>query len=81
MTVAMSQNVSVRTRTPTLVASLTAMMLSIGYLTAATGPWLLGAVHNAASGWGPAVAALLLLTLSQLLPGLRATRPGVIESV
>ena len=69
-----------RARTPTLVASLTAMMLSIGYLTAATGPWLLGAVHDARSGWGPAVAALLLLTLSQLLPGLRATRPGGIGS-
>jgi CP family cyanate transporter-like MFS transporter len=65
-----------RARTPAVVASLTAMMLSIGYLTAATGPWLLGAVHDAASGWGPAVATLLLLTLSQLVPGLRATRPG-----
>jgi MFS transporter, CP family, cyanate transporter len=65
-----------RTRTPALVVSLTAMMLSIGYLIAATGPWLLGAAHDVSSGWTVPVAVLLALTLSQLLPGLAATRPG-----
>jgi MFS transporter, CP family, cyanate transporter len=65
-----------RTRTPALVVSLTAMMLSIGYLIAATGPWLLGAAHDVSSGWTVPVAVLLAITLSQLLPGLAATRPG-----
>jgi CP family cyanate transporter-like MFS transporter len=69
-----------RALTPALVASLTAMMLSIGYLIAATGPWLLGAAHDLSSGWKAPIAVLLALTLSQLLPGLRATRPGRIGS-
>jgi CP family cyanate transporter-like MFS transporter len=64
-----------RTNSPALVASLTAMTLSVGYLTAATGPWLLGAAHDLTSGWGGAIAVLLALTLAQLLPGLPATRP------
>jgi CP family cyanate transporter-like MFS transporter len=69
-----------RARTPALMASLTAMMLSIGYLIAATGPWLLGAAHDISSGWTVPVALLLALTLSQLVPGLAATRPGRIGS-
>lgn len=70
-----------RGKAPQLVASLTAMMLSVGYLTAACGPWLLGAVHDLSSGWGAPVAVLLALTLSQLVPGLRAARAGRIGPV
>jgi MFS transporter, CP family, cyanate transporter len=69
-----------RARTPALTASLTVMMLSIGYLIAATGPWILGAAHDLASGWTAPVAVLLALTLSQLLPGLPATRRARIGS-
>ena len=64
-----------RATSPGLVASLTAMTLSIGYLTAATGPWLIGAVHDLTSGWTAALGALLGLTLLQLVPGLAAARP------
>ena len=64
-----------RVTSPGLVASLTAMTLSIGYLTAATGPWLIGAVHDLTSGWTAALGALLGLTLLQLVPGLAAARP------
>ena len=64
-----------RATSPALVASLTAMTLSIGYLTAATGPWLIGAVHDLTSGWTAALGALLGLTLLQLVPGLAAARP------
>ena len=67
-----------RATSPGLVASLTAMTLSIGYLTAATGPWLIGAVHDLSSGWTAALGALLGLTLLQLVPGLAAARPGQI---
>jgi len=69
-----------RALTPALVASLTAMMLSVGYLIAATGPWLLGAAHDLASGWTAPIAVLLVLTLSQILPGVPATRPARIGS-
>jgi CP family cyanate transporter-like MFS transporter len=64
-----------RATSPGLVASLTAMTLSIGYLTAASGPWLIGAVHDLTAGWSAAVGALLGLTLLQLVPGLVAARP------
>jgi MFS transporter, CP family, cyanate transporter len=63
-----------RARSPASAASLTAMTLSVGYLTAATGPWLLGAAHDLSSGWGAPVAILLAVTLAQLIPGVPATR-------
>jgi CP family cyanate transporter-like MFS transporter len=65
---------------PAVVASLTAMMLSFGYSTAAIGPWLLGAVHDASGGWTLGVWVFLALTLLALLPGLSATRPGVVRA-
>ena len=64
-----------RARTSGEVASLTAMTLSVGYLTAAAGPWLLGVAHDLSAGWGMPVAVLLVLTLAQLVPGVPASRP------
>ena len=64
-----------RARTPGQVASLTAMTLSVGYLTAAVGPWLLGVAHDLSAGWGLPIAVLVALTLAQLIPGVPATRP------
>ena len=63
-----------RARSPELVASLTAMTLSVGYLTAAVGPWVLGAAHDLSSGWTVPLIVLLGITLAQLVPGLQATR-------
>jgi cyanate permease len=57
------------------VAALTAMSLCVGYLVAASGPWLLGVVHDATGGWDVAVVVLLAVTLAELGPGLPATRP------
>lgn len=56
------------------VASLTAMMLCLGYLMASAGPWILGAVHDVSGGWNAPLVALLAITLLQLLPGLPAAR-------
>jgi CP family cyanate transporter-like MFS transporter len=56
------------------VASLTAMALSVGYLVAATGPWLLGAVHDAAGNWTVPLIVLIAITLAELVPGRPATR-------
>lgn len=64
---------------PERVAALTAMTLSVGYLLAAIGPWLLGAVHGLAGGWTVGLAVLLGMALLQLLPGALATRPGVVS--
>lgn len=57
------------------VASLTAMSFSLGYFIAAAGPWLLAAVHDVSGSWNVGLAALLGLTLLQLVPGIGATAP------
>ena len=59
---------------PGSVATLTAMMLSIGYLGAALGPWLAGALHDATGGWRATLAFLLAVTVLQFVPGLPASR-------
>jgi CP family cyanate transporter-like MFS transporter len=53
-------------------ASLTAMALCVGYLVAAAGPWLLGAVHDAAGGWTLPLVVLIAITAAELLPGIPA---------
>jgi CP family cyanate transporter-like MFS transporter len=59
---------------PAAVSSLTAMTLSIGYLTAAVGPWLAGVLHDATGGWSATLAFLLAITLLQAVPGAAACR-------
>jgi MFS transporter, CP family, cyanate transporter len=59
---------------PAAVASLTAMTLSIGYLTAALGPWIAGVLHDATDGWEATLAFLLAVTVLQFVPGLPASR-------
>jgi CP family cyanate transporter-like MFS transporter len=63
------------------VASLTAMMLCVGYLVAAAGPWLLGAVHDAAGNWTAPLVVLIAITLAELVPGVPAARAATIARV
>lgn len=63
-----------RARRPEVVASLTAMTLSVGYVIAAIGPWVLGAVHDAAGGWTAGLLVLLGVTILQVVPGAAAAR-------
>jgi CP family cyanate transporter-like MFS transporter len=65
---------ALRASGPRLVAALTAMSLCVGYVVAAAGPWLLGAVHDATGGWDAALVVLLAITLLELAPGLPAVR-------
>jgi MFS transporter, CP family, cyanate transporter len=60
------------------VASLTAMSLCVGYVVAAAGPWLLGAVHDVAGGWTIALLVLAGICLLELAPGLPAARAGTL---
>ncbi|MEA2256273.1 MAG: transporter, family, cyanate transporter, partial [Solirubrobacteraceae bacterium] len=62
------------------VASLTAMMFCVGYLLAALGPWLLGAVRDASSGWSAPMAVLAAITACELLIGLPAARGGTVRT-
>jgi CP family cyanate transporter-like MFS transporter len=61
-----------RAATPATVASLTAMSLCLGYLVASAGPWILGVVHDLSGGWSAPLAALAVITVAQLVPGLYA---------
>jgi MFS transporter, CP family, cyanate transporter len=56
------------------VATLTAMSLSVGYLIAATGPWLAGLAHDLSGGWDATLVLLIAVTLAELAVGFRATR-------
>lgn len=60
------------------VASLIAMALCVGYLVAAAGPWLLGAVHDLSGDWTAPLLALVAITLAELVPGLPAARDRTI---
>ena len=60
--------------TPAAVSSLTAMTLSVGYLTASVGPWLGGVLHDATDAWGATLALLLGVTVLQAVPGVPASR-------
>ena len=64
----------IKAQHPSDVASLTAMMLTIGYLVAAAGPWLLGLLHDVSGGWQVPLLALTAMSALQVIPGARATR-------
>ena len=55
------------------------MSLCVGYIVAAAGPWLLGAVHDAAGGWTLALLVLAAICLLELAPGLPASRRRKLE--
>jgi MFS transporter, CP family, cyanate transporter len=61
------------------VAALTAMSLCVGYIVAAAGPWLLGAIHDALGGWTVALIVFALISLLELVPGLPASRARSLE--
>lgn len=60
------------------VGALNAMTLSVGYLVASAGPFLLGIVHDVAGGWGVPLAVLAAIVAAELPVGVRATRDWVI---
>ena len=63
---------SLRTRTTAVTARLSAQAQTVGYLVAAAGPLLVGAVHDASDSWTLPVALLLVLLVPQGVFGLLA---------
>jgi len=63
-----------RARSAEAVAALTAMALFVGYIVAASGPWILGIAHDLSGGWSVPLVVLLGITLLQLVPGIPACR-------
>jgi len=62
-----------------VTASLSTHVQSIGYLVAAAGPFLTGALHDATGSWSAPVAVLLVLMGPQLITGLQAARNRVVR--
>lgn len=62
------------------VAALTAMTLSVGYLIAATGPWLLGAARDLSGGWTAPLLLLIAITAAQWPVGLPGTRDRTLSA-
>ena len=67
---------SLRTRDHRHAASLSGMAQSFGYLLAALGPFLLGALHDATGSWTGPLVVLLCLQVVQLVSAYGAARPG-----
>lgn len=72
--------VVLRTTNDTVTAQLSAMSQTIGYLIAAVGPLLVGALHAATGSWNEPMALLLALVLPQLVLGLLAALPRTVRS-
>ena len=60
--------------TVTSTAGLSTLVQTVGYLVAAAGPLVIGAVHDVTHSWTPALLILLALLAPQLLLGLAAGR-------
>ncbi|RSM43214.1 MFS transporter [Amycolatopsis balhimycina DSM 5908] len=61
-------------------AALASMAQSVGYLVAAVGPLLLGALHDLTGGWTLPLLLLVALTLTQAAVGARAGRDRHLNS-
>ena len=66
--------VVLRARTPADTAGLSAHAQSVGYVLAAAGPLLVGAVHDRTGSWTPPLLLLLALLVPQAVAGLLAGR-------
>lgn len=68
-----------RTRDAAQTAQLSGMAQSIGYLIAASGPVLAGAVRDWSGSWTPVVALVIAFGVTQGVIGLWAARPGYVR--
>ncbi|MCP2337259.1 CynX/NimT family MFS transporter [Actinomadura rupiterrae] len=60
-------------------AQLSGMVQGVGYLISALGPLLIGALHDATSGWTVPVALVVAIALLEIVPGLGAGRGRVLD--
>jgi CP family cyanate transporter-like MFS transporter len=69
-----------RTRDVAQTGRLSASAQSIGYLIAATGPLVVGLLHEATGGWAAGLAILLVVLVAQTLIGVLAGRPRLVAA-
>ncbi len=71
--------IGLRARTSDGTAALSGFTQSIGYLLAAAGPVLMGALYGGTGGWTVPLLFLLVMLAPQLVCGLLVTRPRFFE--
>ncbi|MBB0245559.1 MFS transporter [Streptomyces alkaliphilus] len=71
--------IGLRARTPAGVGRLSGFAQSGGYLLAVPGPLAVGALQEATGGWEAPLLLLAALMALQIVAGVRAGRPGLVE--
>jgi MFS transporter, CP family, cyanate transporter len=72
--------IGLRSSSPEVTTALSALSQSAGYLLAAVGPLLFGVLHQRDGGWRLPLLLVLGTLLGQLLSGLRAAAPRLVET-
>jgi CP family cyanate transporter-like MFS transporter len=72
--------IGLRSSSPEVTTALSALSQSAGYLLAAVGPLLFGVLHQRDGGWRLPLLLALGTLLGQLLSGLRAAAPRLVET-
>ena len=71
--------IAMRARTPAGVSALSAFAQCVGYLIAASGPLLIGAVHDLTGDWVAPLLVMAASTLVMMVIGRRAADPVLVE--
>lgn len=71
--------IGLRARTSDGTAALSGFTQSVGYLIAAVGPFMMGALYGATGGWTVPLTVLTLLVVPQAIAGLLVSRPRYLE--
>ena len=71
--------IGLRARTADGTAALSGFTQSVGYLVAAVGPFLTGALYGATGGWTVPLTALILLVVPQAVCGALVSAPRYLE--
>ncbi|MFC4913285.1 CynX/NimT family MFS transporter [Actinomadura gamaensis] len=60
-------------------AQLSGMVQGVGYVISALGPLLIGALHDATSGWTVPVTLVIAIAVTEIVPGLGAGRARILD--
>lgn len=71
---------AIRADTPETAAALSGMAQSVGYLVAAVGPFLFGAIHDLTGGWTIPLLLLAVVLAAKVAAGLPAARDEQVRS-
>ena len=71
---------AIRADTPETAAALSGMAQSVGYLVAAVGPFVFGALHDWTAGWTVPLLSLVVVLLVKVAAGLPAARDAQVTS-